>query len=195
MTYSKEIKALINKNNKEISVDKVTPFIYDRLISSKSAVNKVIINDWVGYANDEGLIRTCDFGFGSQAKISSVRLQVFKKSNECICCRTAGTHYKKSFTIDNKSFHLNLYSKQSDGTQILMTKDHLVPVSKGGLNSLDNYVTCCSECNMFKGNSDYTWGELRTLLLTKESDELKSLLNSSVNIEHIDRIKNRMECN
>lgn len=190
---SKRIIQLINDNKGEISIENVNQFIYEKLIPKKLAFNEIKIGDWTAIATSENLVRECDFGFGALAKISSQRLQVFKKSNKCICCEIKGTHYEKTFEGGNNSFHLNLYSKQPDGSKILMTKDHLTPVSKGGTNTLDNYVTCCTECNMFKGNSDYTWDELKDLLSTKTSCELKSLLKSSVNTEHIERIKKRME--
>jgi len=33
-----------------------------------------------------------------------------------------------------------------------LTRDHLIPVSRGGLNEWDNVVTACSSCNTRKGN-------------------------------------------
>lgn len=33
-----------------------------------------------------------------------------------------------------------------------LTRDHLIPVSRGGLNEWDNVVTACSTCNTRKGN-------------------------------------------
>ena len=33
-----------------------------------------------------------------------------------------------------------------------LTRDHIVPVSKGGGNSWENVVTACSPCNNRKGN-------------------------------------------
>lgn len=34
-----------------------------------------------------------------------------------------------------------------------LTRDHIVPTSKGGLNTWENVVTACSPCNNRKGNS------------------------------------------
>ena len=33
-----------------------------------------------------------------------------------------------------------------------MTKDHIIPKSKGGKDILDNFQTMCFECNTKKGN-------------------------------------------
>lgn len=34
-----------------------------------------------------------------------------------------------------------------------ITLDHLIPVSKGGVDEIFNIVTCCKTCNKFKGNT------------------------------------------
>jgi hypothetical protein len=36
------------------------------------------------------------------------------------------------------------------------TKDHIIPHSKGGVNDITNYVTCCHECNAIKANLHLT---------------------------------------
>lgn len=33
-----------------------------------------------------------------------------------------------------------------------MTKDHIIPKSKGGIDDLSNYQTMCERCNKEKGN-------------------------------------------
>lgn len=33
-----------------------------------------------------------------------------------------------------------------------MTKDHIVPKSKGGPDKIENYQTMCTECNCIKGS-------------------------------------------
>lgn len=90
---------------------------------------------------------------GYNIRMDSQRYQLFKtKGTICSECGTFGTHYK--ITIDkknqnNKSAHLNLYT--DDG--ILMTKDHIVPVSLGGEHHIDNYQPMCTNCNKLKCNS------------------------------------------
>ena len=45
----------------------------------------------------------------------------------------------------------NQYCNEPFPTKVL-TYDHVVPVSKGGRNTWDNVVTCCTYCNSKKGD-------------------------------------------
>lgn len=48
--------------------------------------------------------------------------------------------------------HLNLYYVDTNH-KILITRDHIRPLSKGGSDTLDNLQTMCIDCNQMKGNS------------------------------------------
>lgn len=37
-----------------------------------------------------------------------------------------------------------------NGKEVLMTKDHIIPKSKGGANDISNYQTMCKRCNEAK---------------------------------------------
>lgn len=39
-----------------------------------------------------------------------------------------------------------------NGKEVLMTKDHIIPKSKGGADDISNYQTMCERCNEAKGN-------------------------------------------
>lgn len=189
---SKHIIKLINENKGEISIESVSPYIYDHLVPSKKAYLKVDLPEGTGFATETGEVRSCDFGFGAQAKISSTRLQTFKKSNRCVCCNTEGSYYEKTHG-ENGTFHLNLYSKLPNGDSLLMTKDHIVPKSRGGKNHIDNYTTCCKECNYLKGNNDLTWDEIIDFILaTEDCEVIKNTLNKAIQIEQIISIRNRL---
>lgn len=40
------------------------------------------------------------------------------------------------------------------GSATQLTKDHLIPRSRGGDGDAENIVTCCASCNSSKGNAD-----------------------------------------
>lgn len=90
---------------------------------------------------------------GYKFRRNSGRLVLFKaKGVACVKCGVEGS----VFALERESgtqnpYHLNLYAITADGW-ILMTKDHILPKSLGGANSLENYDTMCSPCNAKKGN-------------------------------------------
>jgi len=86
--------------------------------------------------------------------VSSLRLQCFKRSVVCVKCGIKGSFFavEKNHESDT-SPHLNMYSIDGDGTEVLMTKDHIVPVSRGGEESLKNAQTMCCICNCEKSDS------------------------------------------
>ena len=63
----------------------------------------------------------------------SIRWQVFQRDNwRCVSCG------------------------RSADDEIILHVDHIIPRSKGGADSLDNYQTLCSICNLGKSNKDDT---------------------------------------
>ena len=46
------------------------------------------------------------------------------------------------------------YKCQYCGTTRNLTIDHIIPRSKGGLDTWENLVACCSTCNVKKGDKD-----------------------------------------
>lgn len=91
---------------------------------------------------------------GDMIKANSHRYQLFKTKG-CTCCRCGitGTFFAKEKRIHDGSYHLNLYGYDKNGKEMLMTKDHILPKSKGGKDELENYQTMCARCNEKKGNN------------------------------------------
>lgn len=91
--------------------------------------------------------------------MSSQRYQLFSlKGVSCVVCKVSGQYFaiERSFSkvVPNKSgWHLNLYALNEHNEEVLMTKDHILPRSKGGGDVLENYQTMCSKCNGAKGNT------------------------------------------
>jgi len=90
---------------------------------------------------------------GDLIKMTSQRYLVFKhKGCMCVKCGLVGTFFAKEKTPTQQGgFHFNLYGIKN-GIEILFTKDHIIPKSKGGSNTINNYQTMCVICNNLKGN-------------------------------------------
>lgn len=93
--------------------------------------------------------------FGKSVNVKSLRLQTFQKSNVCVGCGAVGTH----FTVDTHrysktvNYHLNMYGFDREGNEVLFTKDHIIPKSRGGKERISNMQTMCVKCNQKKGNN------------------------------------------
>lgn len=90
-----------------------------------------------------------------------IRFNVFKRDS--FCCQYCGNH----------------------PPSVILEVDHIIPVSKGGNNSIDNLLTSCFECNRGKSNIELTELPEKTqgkLLLIKERElqykEYQKLLKS-----------------
>jgi hypothetical protein len=95
-------------------------------------------------------------GYPLPANSTSLRYQVFRQSHVCVRCGLPGAYFalEKSIHEENaRKWHLNLYGIGPDGREILFTKDHIIPVSKGGPDTLKNLQTMCEICNGEKGSS------------------------------------------
>ena len=98
---------------------------------------------------------------GDLMDMSSMRYLVFKmKGIECVVCGIVGSYFAKEYDakiprVEGRplKWHFNLYAMGVDGAEVLMTKDHIFPVSHGGGNGLRNFQTMCSVCNGVKGGN------------------------------------------
>lgn len=76
----------------------------------------------------------------------------FTKGYTCSKCGITGQYFALEKPLDSLRYHLNLYALDDNGNEILMTKDHIIPKSRGGKNNIENYQTLCQKCNSKKGN-------------------------------------------
>lgn len=87
--------------------------------------------------------------------MGSHRYQLFVlKGTDCVKCGIKGRFFALEQAIFNntKKFHFNLYGVNKYGNEVMITKDHIIPRSKGGKNILDNYQPLCINCNQYKAN-------------------------------------------
>jgi 5-methylcytosine-specific restriction endonuclease McrA len=91
---------------------------------------------------------------GFNLRMGSERLKLFAtKGVVCCKCGIVGKYFKlENHNINNYSPHFNLYAIDKDGKEVLMTKDHIIPVSKGGEDKQSNYQPMCTFCNCKKDN-------------------------------------------
>jgi len=86
--------------------------------------------------------------------MSSLRLLCFKeKGIKCVTCGIEGKFLALEKGIKDKTYHVNMYALDQEGDEVLMTKDHIHPKSKGGKDHISNMQTMCKVCNEEKGNT------------------------------------------
>ena len=100
---------------------------------------------------------------GVHVYMNSLRYHLFKhKGTRCVSCGIIGQYFRleKSRYDDYKEdrFHFNLYAIDEQCNEVLMTKDHIVPKSKGGKNHLTNLQPMCTRCNHKKDSQIWTHG-------------------------------------
>lgn len=87
---------------------------------------------------------------GLQVKMNSSRYHLFKnKGVTCIKCGIAGTHFKLKKELTQDKGHFNLFTDSGR----MMTRDHIVPKSLGGADTMRNYQVMCCKCNKEKDAS------------------------------------------
>lgn len=64
---------------------------------------------------------------------------------------------QKTWKSDRCYYCKRVYSKckslfQTPYKPLIQTKDHILPKVKGGENNVENYISCCNDCNLLKGS-------------------------------------------
>ncbi len=112
-----------------------------------SEVLEAIDATLVGYINHGYFI------FRGEKYKYSYRMRCFRKvGTACIYCGRKGVYFLLEKDKSSETYHLALYALTKKRQQVLMTVDHIIPLTKGGKNSLENQVPCCYECNHRKAD-------------------------------------------
>jgi len=89
-------------------------------------------------------------------------------------------------TLNNKNLFrrdLNLCAYcGKEFKDVHLTKDHIVPVSKGGPNTWTNCVTACVSCNSRKSNKSLDQADLELLYVPYVPDKAEGLILQNRNI-------------
>lgn len=128
--------------NHEIQYERKEIYTIEQI---QNATKDVLFN----YKHDADIILDGDIIHGNSQRYQTF----FTKGVVCCKCGIAGRYFRKERFKNSKRYHLNLYAVNENGIEVLMTKDHIIPVSKGGKNILSNYQTMCELCNLEKGNN------------------------------------------
>lgn len=103
------------------------------------------------YNKKEGTSKNHNFD-GNVVNMASGRYLTFKeKGIECVSCGIRGEYFLLEKDTSNPRYHFNLFAIR-DGKEVLMTKDHIMPKVRGGIDHIDNYQTMCEHCNSEKGS-------------------------------------------
>jgi hypothetical protein len=110
-------------------------------------------------------------GVNYPVKLVGDRLRLFSTNRSCAVCGIEGKKMMIDKHFKDRTAHLNLYAVEN-GRLVLMTKDHVLPKSKGGKDQMENYVTCCATCNMLKGDACLTPDQIFILREVYNSSEM-----------------------
>lgn len=98
-------------------------------------------------------------GRKSKAKYrKNKRIKVFlEKGIVCKKCGIKGEFFafhevKKSKNSQETKLFFDLFAKNKNGQLIRMTIDHIVPLAKGGVNTMENEQPLCYNCNNKKAD-------------------------------------------
>lgn len=93
---------------------------------------------------------------GHSMNMRSTRMLSFRSNGiTCVKCGARGAFFAKE-RYGKDAPHLNLYGFDVHGRQLLLTRDHIKPKSKGGTNHIYNSQTMCLKCNSRKSD-DWGW--------------------------------------
>lgn len=189
-----DIKAILDEANQnkindlECKLKKLTKLVRMNNLGKSTAPLHITNTNYVRiatYLNVEELlhsITSCKDKYyelpnGYKVKTSSLRYHTFNQNLTCINCGLTGCFLAlERFLYDEggdegekegQGFHLNLYALDELGREVLMTKDHIIPKSKGGADNLENLQTMCTRCNGNKGATMPTSEELEKWRLNK----------------------------
>lgn len=90
-----------------------------------------------------------------QVPMGSHRYELYAtQGTTCVRCGIVGTYFalERGKNDNPDRFHFNLYGRDKNGIEVMITKDHIQPRSKGGKNKLTNYQPMCYRCNQRKAD-------------------------------------------
>jgi 5-methylcytosine-specific restriction endonuclease McrA len=141
----------------KISVESVLPFVFTKDVRHRLRAKGLSYNsvEWKTAGQRTYFVKINKETKAITVPMGSHRYELFAtKGIKCIECGIEGSYFalEKDIADSTSKYHLNLYGKDEYGNEIMITKDHILPKSKGGENRLSNYQTMCYKCNQKKAD-------------------------------------------
>lgn len=127
---------------------------------------------------------------GVEVKLWSLRYAVFAtKGIICHNCGLTGEFFalEKFPGEPAERYHLNLYTIDN-GVEVMMVKGHIVPLTQGGVNNIDNRATFCAPCNNERNRVPSTKPERKYEMFTSikvAPNDVKHRISSIINDEEV----------
>jgi hypothetical protein len=142
----------------KIPVEGVLPFAFTKSVRHKLRSEGVAYDslEWKHAGQHTFFVKINKKMKAFTVPMGSQRYELFaSKGIECVDCGIKGSYFalEKDISDSTSRFHLNLYGKDENGEEVMITKDHILPKSKGGENKLSNYQPMCYKCNQKKADN------------------------------------------
>ena len=91
--------------------------------------------------------------------------------------------HNNGFVLTNVEWQENLeyfdHSCAYCGSKENITKDHIIPLTKGGTTSKSNMIPACNSCNTSKLNHDFeNWYKKQSFFTDERFNKIMNLINS-----------------
>ena len=141
----------------KIPVESVLPFIFTKDVRHRLRAKGLSYDsiEWKTAGQRTFFVKVNKETKSFTVPMGSHRYELFAtKGIRCVDCGVEGSYFalEKDITDSTSKFHLNLYGKDESGNEVMITKDHILPKSKGGENRLSNYQPMCYKCNQKKAD-------------------------------------------
>jgi hypothetical protein len=152
------------------NAENVTPALLDRLIGVTGIAKAMEKVGWLKINDDSLTLPNFDYHNGQTAKnrsetakrVASFRAKggAKEKNNEEKSTNRAAIPRPIRALIYSRDKHTCVYCDRPEGkyappelaSDAVLTIDHVIPLSKGGLEDVSNYVTACMSCNQYKSD-------------------------------------------